>query len=162
MRYGVCVLLAMFLAGCGEDDPPAEKPDQLLPVTGTVKMDGKPLPGAVVIFLLQGQGTSAFNVMGSTGAEGTYTLKTRAGQEFHDGAPPGEYKVFITRMVKPDGSALPPDPSTPPAMVGAKESIAFKFSNPGQTVLKASVAPGKDKFDFEVEPNAITGGPPRL
>lgn len=161
MKYAVPALLAIWLLGCAADEPPPPVPPDLIPVTGTVKMDGKPLEGAVVIFLLQGQGTTSFNVMGGTDAEGKYKLQTRSGQQLHDGAPPGEYKVFISRMVKPDGTPIPRDPATPPAQFAARESIAPKFSNPNQTTLRASVAAGKGPFDFDVQPNPLAGGPPR-
>jgi hypothetical protein len=156
MRIVVPGLLLAFVLGCGAEPPP--KPPNLVPVTGAVTMGGKPLEGAVVIFLPQTQGNVAFSATGATDAKGEYKLQTRSGQELHDGVPTGEYKVIVTRMVKPDGTTLTPDPSTPPAMVGARESVAPKFSNPIQTTLKATVSDSSKKFDFEVDQNPLLGG----
>lgn len=163
MKSVSAFLLAAWLLvsiGCAAKVPPPPPLPALLPVTGTVKMGGKPLDGAVVIFLTTDVTGAAFNVMGGTDAAGSFKLKTRSGQELHDGAPAGNYKVFISRMVKPDGTPLAPDPKIPPAMVAARESIAAKFSNPNQTTLKATVAAGKESFDFEVAANPLTMGKP--
>ncbi len=61
---------AMLLIGCGEDltDVPST-----LPVTGTVTLNGSPLPGADVIF---SDGTQ-YTAMGTTDGTGKFSLKTR-------------------------------------------------------------------------------------
>jgi len=155
-----CVMVGALLVGCNSEPEPPPMPE-LLPAAGTVKMDDKPLEGAVVMFLPTAENNS-FSGMGVTNAEGKYDLKTRVGQEQHPGVPAGDYKVMVSRMVKPDGSVLPPDPSKPPAMSAAQQSIAMDYSMAGTTKLKASVAKGKDTFDFEVKPAAfMRGGPPK-
>lgn len=152
------VVCLLFVFGCAKEEPPPDVPE-LIPVSGTVTLDGKPVEGAVVLFIPTG--STNFSALGATDAEGKYKLQTRTGQQLRDGVPAGEYRVAVSRMVKPDGSPLPPDPSTPPAMVGAREQIAPEFSLPGQSRLKARVAQGSNTFDFDVKAIVGGGGPPR-
>jgi hypothetical protein len=79
-------------------------------VSGTVTLDGKPVEGATVTFHLVRDNKEGRTATGQTDKTGTFRLKT--GNE--DGAPPGEYKVVITKSVLADPKLKMPDfPDTP-------------------------------------------------
>jgi hypothetical protein len=142
------LLIATLAAGCGEGGP------KLLPASGTVTYQGKPLEGALVSFLGQG------NVLGSgtTDAAGKYTISTLG----RPGAIPGKNQVAITKQSGAQGltkdAGPPPTPPSPEeiqakmkaAMSGAKvkNQLPEKYADPAQSGFTAEVAPGKSTFDF--------------
>jgi hypothetical protein len=71
------------LAGCGSG---------FVPVEGTVRLDGQPLPGAQVMFVPRSGGRPA---TGKTDTAGQFQLTTDAP---NDGALPGEYDVAVTAV----------------------------------------------------------------
>src|SRR5688500_3756567 len=88
----IAAALAMLLAlGCGRDPdlPP------LYPVTGTITLDGKPLPDAGVIFIPYGP-TLGSGSQALTDAEGKYNLLTQMTDE--SGAAEGEHQVLISKL----------------------------------------------------------------
>ncbi len=147
--FSLSVILIGLAAGCGggiEKAPVAGG----VPVTGTVTLDGKPVGGCRIIYFptLSSQGDGA---SGTTDSAGKYELTSLLGNETAVGAPPGSYKVVISRMLRPDGSALPPDSQEPPMMSGARESIPIKYSDFNATQLSATVASSGGTFDFEIK-----------
>ena len=75
-------------ASCGPKLPP------LFPVNGQVSFNGKPTPGALVVFLpVDAKDAQAPRPSGSVRDDGTFSLSTYPGQE---GAPEGDYHVVIT------------------------------------------------------------------
>jgi hypothetical protein len=81
-------LLVVPAFGCGQD--------KFAPVSGVVRMDGKPLPGATVSFLpepVKGSTEAPVTSSGKTNEKGEYTLRTGTGQ---DGALVGKHKVTIS------------------------------------------------------------------
>lgn len=143
------MLFLGLVAGCGggiEKAPVAGA----VPVTGTVTLDGKPVGGCRVIYFptvaSQGDGAS-----GTTDSAGKYELNSLVGNETAVGAPPGSYKVIISRMLRPDGTPLPPDSQEPPMMSGARESLAVKYSDFNTTILSANVSSSGGTFDFELK-----------
>lgn len=133
----VCALLLTSLAGCGGGA--VNKGPSLVPVEGTVTMDGKPLAEASLMF---GTG-SAF---GETDASGHYSLKAQGGKP---GCPVGEYKVIVEKWVK-DGSVYK-SAEMSPMDAGAKQQIPPKYSDAEKTELKASVKEGGAKINFELK-----------
>jgi hypothetical protein len=82
-------MLAALLAlagGCGRGGP------ELVPVRGTVTLDGKPVEGASVTFIPQFPGQPA---LGSTDARGKFTLKTHP---HGNGAMPGTHKATVRKV----------------------------------------------------------------
>ncbi|HMP07811.1 MAG TPA: carboxypeptidase regulatory-like domain-containing protein, partial [Lacipirellulaceae bacterium] len=75
------VCLAMLAAGCGSSD--------LVPVSGTVRLEGKPLSSGSVQFSPSGGGRPAF---GDVAADGGFQLSTA---KLGDGARPGSYWVSV-------------------------------------------------------------------
>lgn len=164
MRTVSMILLGgwLLLSGCESKEAPPQLPE-LIAVTGVIKAGGKPLENATVIFMPIAKG--GFSAMGVTDGQGKYGLQTRAGQDVHPGIPAGEYQVMVSRMVKPDGSVLPRDPSKPPAMSAARQSISPEFSMGGaMNKQKANVTKTSNSFDFEVSMMrgaGPPGGPPK-
>lgn len=150
----VALLTCLGALGCeaGTSDDVAPDYGKLVPVKGTVKVDGKPLAGVVVTFLPPKW--SASN--GETDADGSYTLQTA----YKPGALSGEYKVSFSYLVSADGkpqglgprSSLTPTPS----MATAKEQFPPELSDLGRTTLKATVPPGGGTLNFDIKPGLAT------
>jgi len=117
-----------------------------VPVKGVVRLEGRPLSGAVVTFLPP-RGAS---YVGETDEAGRYVIEG-AGSE---GAPPGEYKVAVSYLVSAEGEpqrlASRSSLTGTPGMLTAKEQVARKFSDLGRSELKAVVGPQGGTFDFDV------------
>jgi len=87
-----------------------DSPRTLVPVSGTVTLDGKPVDGANVTFHQVGDNTDGRLAIGQTDKTGTFRLAT--GNE--DGARPGEYKVVVIKNVLAGPKVKMPDfPDTP-------------------------------------------------
>jgi hypothetical protein len=119
------LFLGLVLAVCGCGGGP-----RIVPVSGQVKLDGQPLPGALVTFrpdskeIYPGPPSS-----GETDADGRFTLRTADG---HDGAVVGPHKVRISLPVK-TSKAGPDAPST--------NKLPAKYSG-DNTVLTFTVPEG--------------------
>jgi hypothetical protein len=89
--FGLCLL-----PGCGRSGP------KLVPVDGTILLDGQPLAYKCVLFLPE-EGTAGNGAGGYTNGEGKYSLfavifgVTRD----YDGCPPGRYRVVVSEPVIP-------------------------------------------------------------
>lgn len=114
-------LLAGLMAGCGPAAPP---PEELVPVSGIVRLGGSPAEGVRVLFLPDGD-TPGTGAVGTSDASGNYTLLHRTQKE---GIPPGKYYVVFSRFLTADGKPIPPN--TSPYMSGGKESIPPLWSDP--------------------------------
>lgn len=71
-------------------------------VSGAVTKRGQPLPGAEVVFQLEGD-PEEMVFYGTAGTTGRYLLEGRG----MDGLPPGKYQVTVTWYTQPDGKPLP-------------------------------------------------------
>jgi len=136
----VLLALAVIVLGCGKDPnlPP------LVPVTGTVTLDGKPLDSATVTFIPVGK-TRGNGAMGYTDEEGKYQLATHRGDR---GAPVGEYRVVLNKMVMPDGTPYSAESGLAPMDSPAREILPPRFSDQMQTKLKATVPEGGGQVDL--------------
>ena len=121
MRARDCIgFFLMALVGCGGEAGP-----ELIPVTGTVTLNGQPLAGANVRF--QPVTVDFVRVpRGVTSAEGIYELQYDA-EQF--GAEAGSYTVLIS---VPDANE--------------NETLPEKYN--ARTELTAEVAPGQAPIDF--------------
>jgi len=134
----IAVVVCTALCGCNRS--PAVPNVQTLPVTGTVTLDGQPLAGAAVIFMLPDPPAPFF---ATTKEDGTYQLQA---PEARAALLKGACKVTISRWIKPDGSKLAEGEM--PATVGAIEQLPPKYSMPNATELSADVPEGGGTFDF--------------
>ena len=97
------VWLASLCLGCAQETGPEAKLS-LVPVKGKVTLGTTPLAAAQVSFHPDGPAPEGY--VGSaalTDAEGKFEL-TVGGRK---GAPPGKYKVTVSKLAKADGSPLP-------------------------------------------------------
>lgn len=145
--------LALASAGCG-DKGPAEPVLELVPASGVVTLDGKPLAEAQVTFLFEGTPPKGFVSSGAkTGPDGKFTVKTGS----KPGTVVGAYKVIVSLLKSPDGSPVKIDVESGMDLEQlqqagqVKESIAEQFNNPETTELHANVEKaGKNEFEFKL------------
>jgi hypothetical protein len=103
-RFVLCVSIACaVLAGCGRSQ---KWPALTEPATAVVRLDGKPVEGALVILGPVGKGYAS---QGTTAADGRAMLTTfRSG----DGAVVGQYRVLVSwEEVRPNPAVTIPDPT---------------------------------------------------
>jgi hypothetical protein len=128
------IVVAATAVGCGGSEG-------LVEVTGIVRLDGKPLPGAQLTFVPTAEkGSSAY---GQTDEDGHYRL--RFSRDTY-GAQPGKSNVRIAFPSKSEiadlkaaGIAVPPD--------GVK--LPKKYDKAGE--LTADIPSGGGTFDFDLK-----------
>ena len=124
-------LLAVVSLGCGPRGP------SLGQVTGTVTLDGKPLPGVSVTFMPESGGVAS----GITDASGKYEITHSDGK----GAPVGKNKVAVKTMNAPaaavDISQLPSD----------SPEYAKMMASGGADYAKTVTEPIPEKYNAKTE-----------
>jgi hypothetical protein len=125
---GGALLVGLALAAVGCGGP--------VNVEGKVTRNGKPLPGATVVFVPEGGGPEAGDV---TDEEGKFRLKGAQ----QSGVLPGKYRVTVSKKEYPPGvTPPPPDKLTIKAVEGMKETVAHKYTVQDQTPLRVTVPRG--------------------
>ncbi len=142
-------IVATLLSGCGQDGEDRPEPPVLVPVQGVVRVDGDPLPGAVVMFLpTDPKGTYS---IGETDDEGRYKMTYLTS----DGTTAGDYRVTVSDLMgtdgKPQGISARTSPVFVSAMVDAEELLPPRYSHQGQTTLTAKVPPEGATIDIDLE-----------
>lgn len=146
------MFLCACLPGCSENTSmPA--PKSVVPTTGVVTMDGKPLDFARVTFVPQGGSEQSYGASGSTDSAGKYEMTSLVGNEGIVGAPPGLYKVTIIRMVKADGTVVSPDKMEPPMLSGARMSLPMQYGSTDATPLEVTVSTTGGTYNFDLKSN---------
>jgi hypothetical protein len=143
-----CMVILVISEGCKQSEPPPGPP-KLVPVTGKITHEGKPLAGAIVQFNPTGPIGNLLSI-GETDENGKYELSHMN----FPGCAPGGYKVAVSLTLTTQGkpvtiaqqSALSPSPAT----IGAKEVIPAKYSSLGQTTMTATVPEQGGTFDFDL------------
>lgn len=114
-NMAVIAILAIWCTGCGGG------PD-IASVEGTVKMDGKPLANASVVFSAQGARPAG----AMTDENGHYVLTFTEGRQ---GAIPGKNRVMISTAADPseteDGKPIPAKRETVPLIYNANTELVF-------------------------------------
>jgi hypothetical protein len=141
--------LVVIIAGCNR--APSGPP--LVPAEGVVALDGKPLAAADVMFIPQGE-TPGQAAVARTGADGKFQLLSADRKQ--KGAAVGNYKVIVSKLVKPDGSDYVPDPSAGPIDTGGfRELLPAAYTDQLQTPLSADVPAGGTKtLEFKLNSKA--------
>lgn len=125
---GFCLpLLMLAVLGCGSSGP------RLGQVEGTITLDGQPLPEALVTFYPKDGRPSS----GVTDSNGVYRLQFTADKA---GAALGEHVVRITANQQ-SGEEVPTK--------RVQETLQEIYNR--DSILKADVKSGKNKFDFALE-----------
>jgi len=145
LRVGAIVALTAVsgLCGCGDG---ARK---LVPVSGTVTLNGKPLKDAAISFLPDDSNQGAFAGEDITGSEGNYKAMTRG----RSGLAPGKYKVVVTKLNVPT-TKIPDSFKDDPFMAKLAVEGPEEPANPGAR-RNSQPSEIKGEFEREVEP---TGG----
>ncbi|MCC6510442.1 MAG: hypothetical protein IT423_15180 [Pirellulaceae bacterium] len=131
VSLGLLSLSMLSLVGCGSDGP------KLVEVTGTVTLDGQPVPGAIVIFNPDFPGGS--NSLGKTDGQGKYRLEFSQDKK---GAMIGKHVVEITTK-KIAASDMP---DTGEAVSLEYVAIPAKYRKRGS--LTAEVTDSRNVIDF--------------
>ena len=121
---------------------------RIVPVSGVIMLDGKPVEGAAVMYLLKPGGRVATGV---TDALGRYTLTTHP---TGDGAYEGVHDVTVS-LYRDESS---PGTNTPEGAVSGSSLVKIvwlvpeKYSQPGESGLTTSVKVGqKSIYDFHLK-----------
>ncbi|HWL08574.1 MAG TPA: hypothetical protein VNQ76_09225 [Planctomicrobium sp.] len=128
-----CVLTLLLclgsisLSGCGE-----QQLFDYARVSGTVTLDGNPLPEVTVIFVPKGDGKSAITgelSAGKTDSEGRFTLKTPSGRK---GAKVDTHAVLVVdEDENPDPNQKMRKISRVPKRYSEEGTLTFEVSNRG-------------------------------
>lgn len=139
-RCSSVALIALLLAGgCSQGVS-----IKTVPVSGKVTLDDQPLSGANVTFVPAAQDSSGLAQpasTGVTGADGSYKLVTMAGSKVVDGAPPGSYKVIVTK--NPNAGAVATDPMDAMSGLSDEERAKKMQSMSPEELAKMSGSPPK-------------------
>jgi hypothetical protein len=149
-KWHSSALLALWLAGCGAGP-------NLLPVTGTVTLNGKPLEGATVTFYPDDGNSVKTTGHDTTGPEGNYKLSS--GERF--GVAAGKYKVIISKLAAKPGVTIPDEFKKDPVMAKmaglTKESLPPSVSDAAEGTYTREVKQGAENvFEFDVKASAKT------
>ena len=132
-RYAVLLIL-LAATGCSFGGP--------TPVRGVVKLDGKPLARAAIVFLAQDAGGRDAN--GTSDADGVFRLTTL---QPNDGALPGNYKVVVQPPAATNTGGVTATPEDAQRAAGEGRAnptgpgatIAPRFSLPDKTTLTQTI-----------------------
>jgi hypothetical protein len=120
------------MLGCGSP---------IIPVSGTVTLDGKPLEGAGVGFHPRGEGPLGSAV---TNMQGEYAIESINRR----GLPPGTYRVTISKKIQ---SGFDEYERVGAAGIQVKSLVPAIYGDVEKTPLSAEVQDGKYRFDFELD-----------
>lgn len=138
--YSIALLLVGSLLGCS-DQPPLGK------VSGTVTVDGKPVPQGTIVFEMAGRRTATGKIEGGRIVEVTSYV---AG----DGAPVGENRVAVTStevVDGPSGIANPGEKEPPKTKIVVGSSLVLKrYNDPMTSQLTANIQKGENSLEFKL------------
>ncbi len=134
----ICAMGLLVATGC-----PGGNTSNLntVKVSGTVTLDGAPLPGATVTFSPKSDGVRA--AFGTTDENGRFTLTTL---NPGDGAVPGSYAVTVSKPVAAAASAPSQDPRAMGGAISPEEAAKIMAKAQGGaagTAASANVVPAK-------------------
>jgi len=135
MSQALHLLLALFLLsliGCGGSG--------LVPVTGKVTLDGKPLTSGNVAFHPSGTTPAAY---GTIQSDGTYVALTGTGK----GMMPGAYRITVEAFGEIPKTGFQEAETVPPSLVPEKYRV------PTTSGLEYTVPADGGTFDVEMKSN---------
>jgi hypothetical protein len=143
-------------AGCGRSDG-------LVPVGGTVKLDGTPISGAVVTFHAE-PGVRGNGGYGLSDASGRFALLS---PQLRKGVFPGEYRITVTcRKPTPEAERRAAElvaAGLTPALsdTDLKEVLPAAYTKPDRTTLKQTVGAGGGTVDLDLDSTTAKKSPPQ-
>jgi hypothetical protein len=164
LLVGLALLALGGTPGCGPKLPAT------VPVSGSVRLSGKPLAEATVVFVADHAGSPGGKAVatGLTDASGRFTLVTRVGLAgLAEGAVPGTHRVTVSAFGPPKGMSEAEFQRRVEAHHAAEETKGYgaggelpqrvsllrpEFSDGQATTLSADVtADGTNEFTFDVQ-----------
>jgi len=149
--FGLCLL-----PGCGRSGP------KLVPVDGTVFLDGKPLAYKSLVFIPE-EGTAGNGAGGYTNGDGEYSLLAVVfgATKDYDGCPPGRYRVVVSEPSIPiteadfgpfDGEKEGDEPAVAvgPGMSPATRAIPALYTSDQTTPLVREVPESGGVVDLQL------------
>ena len=137
--------LTLFgVLGCSGDPDGAVR---LVPVRGTITLNGKPMANAAVSFVPEPGNPSSTAGGDTTGPEGNYLARYRN----RSGLSPGKYKVLVTPGLASDTSANVSDAFKDDPFMAGEGSRVSTARKPAAKALEI-----KGEFDAEVAPKGST------
>ncbi len=97
---------------------------ELVPGTGVVKLDGKPV-GGVSLTLVPQEGVKGRGGYAVSADDGSFTFQTDGNTP---GVPAGSYRILLQKYAMPDGSPIPPNASA--ADAGVVNKLPPIYSDP--------------------------------
>ena len=144
--YGFGVVALVLLTGC------SSAPDlNLVPVEGTVTLDGKPLANKTLMFSPESEG--GISAGGSTDGSGKYSLAATVPGAMSDqpGIPPGRYKVTVFEPMMPIvGGEEDPEMAEMLIPGESRSSIPQKYQGVETTDLVKEVPAGGGTINLEL------------
>jgi hypothetical protein len=144
LRPITVAILMTIITGCGGASDGPKQIDKLptVPVSGSVKLRGAPLPNVAVMFQTGDGKTTA---SGTSDTSGNFKLSTY-GKE--DGAPVGTYKIMVVaNLAKP----LPDGGFEPIPETGVKSPIPAKYGDLRTTDIIKEVPSGGGTINIELK-----------
>ena len=150
--FGLLLTCVVGISGCSKG--PAAPTFDLVPASGTVTLDGKPLSDASVSFVFQSAPPTGFSGSGGqTDANGKFQVMTDA----KIGTIAGNFKVLVSKLTMPDGSPVKNDPASGMDIVQLqmqgqlKENVPEKYTVVETTDQTADVTKdGKNEFELKL------------
>jgi hypothetical protein len=133
--------------GCGYRGPSnkTEGLEDLQPVSGSVSFEGKPTPGAVVMFFrTDDPKTTGVRIAGVVDDEGVFEMTTGVAEGVLPGVKEGKYRVTVTwtRLADPDDKDS-----------DLIDLLPEKYKDPNYSPLQAEVEAGENVLSpFELVP----------
>lgn len=141
-RLGLAVLLVGLAGAAGCSGEP-----KLVPVTGTVTVNGKTFKGMRVYFVPKDPSViknyASRQGFGITDDAGRFEVEGAHGK----GLATGEYKLTFS-LFKAGGKAI--GPNQKPDEYGAKESLPAEFTDPGKSQTFRTVSESDHDFKLEI------------
>jgi hypothetical protein len=141
LKYFPIFLSLLFFIGCSE-----KTPYNVVYVTGTVLLDGKPVDSVNITFspVNSGEGHAAGGV---TNANGKFELTT-GGLAIGRGAEPGTYNVYFSKMK----DVTPTPPPGEALLVTVIDILPKKYKSAQTSGIEpvTVVKKGKNEFRFEL------------
>ena len=98
---GVSALAFLFVAGCGTSVPKSTELKDLATVTGLVKFNNEPIPGAFVTFHPVDKPGTPPIASAIVESDGKFAVKSTVGRELKSGATPGAYRLSVSWLIPP-------------------------------------------------------------
>lgn len=147
-------LLLLAETGCGPGLDADYSAIGLVPVSGTITLDGKPLAGAVVFF----EASDLTQSYAETDESGHYQM--RFNSEI-DGVPPGPKTVRISTTAstgeEEESDELQADPDARPAAKQTSEKVPDCYHRDSK--LRVTVDESRSQYDFDLRSDCSTSGP---